>query len=72
MSTSNTILYLSSILIDIGVHFDERNKIKGDFNEEDIQDKVAHYTTTPGGIGALTVAYLMDNVVNAAIHTIIN
>jgi len=37
-----------------------------------IQDKVAHYTTTPGGIGALTVAYLMDNVVNAAIHTIIN
>ena len=61
-----------SILIDIGVHFDERNKIRGDFNEEDIQDKVAHYTTTPGGIGALTVAYLMDNVVNAAIHTIIN
>ncbi|PIX68585.1 hypothetical protein COZ40_02505 [Candidatus Roizmanbacteria bacterium CG_4_10_14_3_um_filter_39_13] len=61
-----------SILIDIGVHFDERNKIRGDFNEEDIQDRVGYYTTTPGGIGALTVAYLMDNVVNAAIHTIIN
>ena len=61
-----------SILIDIGVHFDERNKIRGDFNEEDIQDRVGYYTTTPGGIGALTVAYLMDNVVNAAAHTIIN
>lgn len=61
-----------SILIDIGVHFDERNKIRGDFNEVDIQDRVDYYTTTPGGIGALTVAYLMDNVVNAAVHNVIN
>lgn len=61
-----------TILIDIGVHFDEQNKIKGDFNEEDIVNCVNYYTTTPGGIGALTVAYLMDNVVNAALNTIIN
>lgn len=61
-----------STLIDIGVHFDEHNKIKGDFNEEDIQDRVGYYTTTPGGIGALTVAYLMDNVVNAAKHDVTN
>ncbi|MFH0773585.1 MAG: bifunctional 5,10-methylenetetrahydrofolate dehydrogenase/5,10-methenyltetrahydrofolate cyclohydrolase [bacterium] len=60
------------ILIDIGVHFDELNKIKGDFDENDIKERVSYYTTTPGGIGALTVAYLMDNVVNAAKNTITN
>jgi len=60
------------ILIDIGVHFDDQNKIKGDFNEEDIKDRVSYYTTTPGGIGAMTVSYLMDNVVNAAHNGIKN
>lgn len=59
-------------LIDIGVHFDSNNKIKGDFNEEDIKGRVSNYTTTPGGIGALTVAYLMNNVVNAAWRTVKN
>lgn len=56
-----------AIIIDIGVHFDENNKIKGDFDEEDIKNRVAYYTTTPGGIGALTVAYLMDNTVSKAL-----
>lgn len=58
------------ILIDIGVHFDDMNKIKGDFDEDDIKEKVSYYTTTPGGIGALTVAYLMDNTVNSAIKSL--
>lgn len=61
-----------AILIDIGVHFNEQNKIKGDFNEEDIKERVSHYTTTPGGIGALTVAYLMDNVIDSAMNIITN
>lgn len=61
-----------AILIDIGVHFDENNRIMGDFSEEDIGNRVSFYTTTPGGIGAMTVANLMDNVVNAAIDTIRN
>ncbi|MDO8609742.1 MAG: bifunctional 5,10-methylenetetrahydrofolate dehydrogenase/5,10-methenyltetrahydrofolate cyclohydrolase [bacterium] len=55
------------ILIDIGVHFDNNNKIMPDFDEKDIQERVGYYTTTPGGIGALTVAFLMDNVVNSAL-----
>lgn len=62
----------NAILIDIGVHFDSQNKIKGDFNEGDIKKQVEYYTTTPGGIGAMTVAYLMDNVANAAVKSINN
>jgi methylenetetrahydrofolate dehydrogenase (NADP+)/methenyltetrahydrofolate cyclohydrolase len=54
-----------SIVIDFGVHFED-GKIQPDFLEHDIQERAAYYTTTPGGVGVLTVAYLMDNVVNAA------
>ncbi len=61
-----------AILIDIGVHFNENNKIQGDFNEDDIKNRVAYYTTTPGGLGVLTVAYLLDNTINSAIATINN
>lgn len=67
-----TLFSKKAILIDIGVHFDKQNKIKGDYNEGDIKEQVDYYTTTPGGIGVLTVAYLIDNVVNAAMNTIIN
>ncbi|MEI6533643.1 MAG: bifunctional 5,10-methylenetetrahydrofolate dehydrogenase/5,10-methenyltetrahydrofolate cyclohydrolase [Candidatus Roizmanbacteria bacterium] len=56
----------SSILIDIGIHFNEQNEIQSDFNKDEINDIVAYYTTSPGGIGALTVVYLLKNVVASA------
>ncbi len=55
-----------TILIDIGIHFVEDKSIRGDYDEESIREIVAYYTTTPGGIGSLIVAYLMDNVIRAA------
>lgn len=55
-----------TILIDIGIHFDKEKNIRGDYDEEAVKDIVAYYTTTPGGIGSLIVAYLMDNVITAA------
>lgn len=60
-----TLLPKQGILIDFGVHFDA-GKISPDFAEADIQERMQYYTTTPGGIGALTVAFLLDNTVNAA------
>ena len=58
-----------SIVIDFGDHM-EQGKIASDFEEKDIQERAAYYTTSPGGVGVLTVAYLMDNVVNQAIATL--
>ena len=55
------------ILIDVGVHFNEQNEIQSDFNKDEINDKVAYYTSSPGGIGALTVVYLLKNVVDSAL-----
>ena len=41
-------------------------KLVGDFNEEKISKLASFYTPTPGGIGPLTVACLMENLVKAS------
>lgn len=52
-------------IIDVGISFDERGKLIGDFNPVDVPDNI-DYTPVPGGIGLMTRAVLMDNVVTAA------
>lgn len=54
-----------AILIGVGVRKDKRGRIKGDFEEKEIKDVVSFYTPTPGGVGPLTVACLMENLVKA-------
>ncbi|HYM65549.1 MAG TPA: bifunctional 5,10-methylenetetrahydrofolate dehydrogenase/5,10-methenyltetrahydrofolate cyclohydrolase [Candidatus Sulfotelmatobacter sp.] len=50
------------ILVGVGMHT-ESGKLKGDYNEEEIKDKVSFYTPTPGGVGPVNVAYLMKNLI---------
>ena len=50
------------ILIDVGMNRDENGKLCGDFGEE-LKQKAAYYTPTPGGTGPMTVAMLMQNVI---------
>ena len=50
------------ILIDVGMNRDENGKLCGDFSEE-LKQKAAYYTSTPGGTGPMTVAMLMQNVI---------
>ena len=50
------------ILIDVGMNRDENGKLCGDFSEE-LKQKAAYYTPVPGGVGAMTVAMLMQNVI---------
>lgn len=55
------------ILIDVGInHVFENNKKKivGDVNFDDVIDKVKYITPVPGGIGPLTVSILMKHTVN--------
>ncbi|RJQ24424.1 bifunctional 5,10-methylenetetrahydrofolate dehydrogenase/5,10-methenyltetrahydrofolate cyclohydrolase [Candidatus Parcubacteria bacterium] len=53
------------ILIGIGMH-KENNEIIGDYNEEEIKNIASYYTTTPGGIGPLNLAYLFKNLIQSA------
>lgn len=52
----------SQIVIDVGMNRDENGKLCGDFSEE-LKQKAAYYTPVPGGVGAMTVAMLMQNVI---------
>jgi len=53
------------VLINVGLR-KEGNKLKGDFDEDEIKDIASFYTPTPGGIGPLDVIYLYKNLLEAA------
>jgi methylenetetrahydrofolate dehydrogenase (NADP+)/methenyltetrahydrofolate cyclohydrolase len=53
-------------LIGIGIHRGEDGKLHGDYEEEQIKDIAAFYTPTPGGVGPVNVAMLLENLITAA------
>jgi methylenetetrahydrofolate dehydrogenase (NADP+)/methenyltetrahydrofolate cyclohydrolase len=54
-----------AVIIDVGINRDEEGKLCGDVDFEDVKWKVQHITPVPGGVGPMTVAELMVNVVKA-------
>lgn len=57
------------ILISVGIWRDDLGKLHGDYEEDDIKNIASFYTPTPGGVGPINVACLMQNVVKAAQNT---
>lgn len=55
----------NSILIAVGLSRVDGSLV-GDYDEEDIREKVSFYTPTPGGVGPVNVACLMENLVKAS------
>lgn len=53
-----------AVVIDVGINRVD-GKIVGDVDFERVQDKVAYLTPVPGGVGPMTVACLMENIVLA-------
>lgn len=53
-----------AIVIDVGINR-ENKKIYGDVNTDDCYDKVKKITPVPGGVGPMTVAMLMNNVLKS-------
>ncbi len=54
-----------AILISVGIWRDTEGKLRGDYDEADIASVASHYTPTPGGVGPVNVACLMQNLVKA-------
>ena len=52
-----------AIVIDVGIHRNENNKLCGDVDFDDVLDKVSAITPVPGGVGPMTIAMLMNNCV---------
>lgn len=55
-----------AIVIDIGISKTRDGKLKGDVDFENVKNKASFITPVPGGVGPMTVACLMKNVVVAA------
>lgn len=54
-----------AVVIDVGIHRDENNKLCGDVDYEDVFPHASAITPVPGGVGPMTIAMLMKNCVNA-------
>lgn len=57
-----------TVVIDVGIHRQEDGTLCGDVDFEDVKDIVGAITPVPGGVGAMTVAMLMENCAQAAIN----
>lgn len=57
-----------AIVIDVGTNRDENGKICGDVDYENVKNKASYITPNPGGVGPMTVAMLLNNVVKAYIE----
>ncbi len=55
-----------SVFISVGIWRGADSTYHGDYREDEIKDKVAYFTSTPGGVGPVNVACLMKNLVEAA------
>ena len=55
-----------AIVIDVGINRMEDCKLKGDVDFETVNQKASYITPVPGGVGPMTIAMLMTNVVKAA------
>lgn len=50
------------IVIDVGIHFVD-GKVCGDVSFEEVSKKASYITPVPGGIGPMTIAMLLENVI---------
>lgn len=55
-----------AVIIDVGINRDENGKIVGDVDFENVKEKAGYITPVPGGVGPMTIAMLINNVIKAA------
>ena len=58
-----------AVIIDVGINRTDDGKLVGDVDFENVEKKVSYITPVPGGVGPMTIAMLMTNVVKAAKNT---
>ena len=54
-----------AVVIDVGIHRNEDNKLCGDVDFESVEPKCSAITPVPGGVGPMTIAMLMYNCVES-------
>lgn len=54
-----------AVVIDVGIHRDENNKLCGDVKYDEVFENASAITPVPGGVGPMTIAMLMNNCVES-------
>ena len=54
-----------AVVIDVGIHRNENNKLCGDVDFEKVEPLASAITPVPGGVGPMTIAMLMNNCVES-------
>ncbi len=52
-----------AVVIDVGIHRNEAGKLCGDVDFDSVAPHTSAITPVPGGVGPMTIAMLMHNVV---------
>lgn len=55
-----------AVVIDVGINRNEQGKLVGDVKFEEVEKVASYITPVPGGVGPMTIAMLMSNVIKAA------
>lgn len=56
-----------AVVIDVGIHRNEDNKLCGDVDFDSVKTSVSAITPVPGGVGPMTIAMLMKNCVDSVL-----
>jgi len=54
-----------AVVIDVGINRLDNGQITGDVDFESVKEKASYITPVPGGVGPMTIAMLMNNVIKA-------
>lgn len=54
-----------AVVIDVGINRSDDGNITGDVDFESVYNKASYITPVPGGVGPMTIAMLMNNVIKA-------
>lgn len=57
-----------AVVIDVGIHRDENNKLCGDVKYDEVAPLASAITPVPGGVGPMTIAMLMNNCVESMMN----
>ena len=54
-----------AVVIDVGMNRNDDGKLVGDVDFEKVKERASYITPVPGGVGPMTIAMLMNNVIKA-------
>lgn len=62
----NDMIKDKAVVIDVGINRNKDGKLVGDVDFENVKENASYITPVPGGVGPMTIAMLMNNVIKAA------